>query len=287
MSRRLRYVNIRRLINQPIFKRLHERSKMTGSHFFSLSKHLIFIGLLTIITGCATTQTPDSTAGNVDSIEPANRVFFDVNETLDKHLMKPIAEAYVEITPTVVRTSVTNFFDNLKYLNVIFNDFLQGKFEQGVNDSLRFIFNSTLGVGGLLDVATTDLKLKKNEEDFGQTLATWGVDEGSYLYIPLMGPNTVRDVTDQVPSTFLNPFFYVTSTILLPVSVLDTINKRANLLEASDLRDEAAIDPYAFTREAFLQKRDNLIFDGNPPIADYDDIFNDAEDESGGVLIIE
>ena len=260
---------------------------MTGTHFFSLSKHLILISILSIVMGCATTATTDSTAGNSDDIESANRVFFDVNETLDKHLMKPIAEAYVEITPAVVRTSVTNFFDNLKYLNVIFNDFLQGKFTQGVNDSLRFIFNSTLGIGGLLDVATNDFKLEKNNEDFGQTLATWGVDEGSYLYIPLMGPNTVRDVTDQVPSTFLNPFFYLSSAILWPISGLDVINKRANLLEASDLRDEAAIDPYSFTREAFLQKRDNLIFDGNPPVSGYDDIFSEAEDESGGVLIIE
>ncbi|MBL1142883.1 MAG: VacJ family lipoprotein [Proteobacteria bacterium] len=260
---------------------------MTGSHLFSLSKHLILICILSVATGCATTQTPDSTAGNSDDIESANRVFFNVNETLDKHLMKPIAETYVDMTPKVVRTSVTNFFDNLKYLNVIFNDFLQGKFTQGVNDSLRFLFNSTLGIGGIFDVASNDMNLAKNEEDFGQTLATWGFDEGSYLYIPLMGPNTVRDVTDQVPSTFLNPFFYVTSTVLFPISALDVINKRANLLEASNLRDEAAIDPYAFTREAFLQQRDYLIYDGNPPVAGYDDIFTEAEEESGGVLVIE
>jgi phospholipid-binding lipoprotein MlaA len=260
---------------------------MTGSHFFSLTKHLILIGLLAIASGCATTQTADSTAGNVDSIESANRVFFDVNETLDKHLMKPIAEAYVEVTPKAVRTSITNFFDNLAYLNVIFNDLLQGKFTQAVNDSLRFVFNSTLGIGGIFDVASNDMNLAKNEEDFGQTLATWGVDEGSYLYIPLMGPNTVRDVTDKAPSTFLNPFFYVTSTILFPISALDAVNKRANLLEASNLRDEAAIDPYAFTKEAYLQQRDYLIFDGNPPVSGYDDIFSEAEDESGGVLVIE
>jgi phospholipid-binding lipoprotein MlaA len=244
--------------------------------------------MLSIAAGCATTQTPDSTVGNIDTIEPANRVFFDVNETLDKHLMKPIAEAYVDMTPKVVRTGVTNFFDNLTYLNVILNDFLQGKFTQGVNDSLRFVFNSTLGIGGIFDVATNDMRLAKNEEDFGQTLATWGVDEGSYLYIPLMGPNTVRDVTDKVPSTFLNPFFYVTSTVLFPISALDAINKRANLLEASNIRDEAAIDSYAFTREAYLQQRDFLIYDGNPPLSGYDDIFSDAEDEeSGGVLVIE
>ena len=238
-------------------------------------------------TGCATTQTTDSTADNVDSIEPVNRVFFNVNETLDKHLMKPIAETYVDLTPQVVRTGVTNFFDNLKYLNVILNAFLQGKFEQGVNDSLRFVFNSTLGIGGIFDVATNDLRLPKNQEDFGQTLATWGVDEGSYLYLPLMGPNTVRDLTDQVPSTLLNPFFYITSAVLIPISALDVINKRANLLEASNLRDEAAIDPYAFTREAFLQQRDFLIYDGNPPVSGYDDIFSDADEESGGVLVIE
>ena len=259
---------------------------MTGTHFFSLSKHLFLIVFLAIASGCATTQT-DSTVGNKDSFEPANRVFFNVNETLDKHLMKPIAEAYVEVTPTAVRTSVTNFFNNLTYLNVILNDFLQGKFDQGINDSLRFIFNSTLGIGGLFDVATTDLGLPRNQEDFGQTLATWGVDEGAYLNLPLLGPNTVRDSTDQVTSTFTNPFFYFTSAIFFPVGVLDLMNRRANLLEASNLRDEAAIDPYAFTREAYLQQREFLIFDGNPPVTGYDDIFSDLDDEEGGVLVIE
>ena len=259
---------------------------MTGTHFFNLLKNLILIGLLAIASGCATTTTADSTAGNEDNFESANRVFFDVNETLDKHLMKPVAEAYVELTPKPIRTGVTNFFDNLTYLNVIFNDLLQGKFTQAVNDSLRFIFNSTLGIGGIFDVASKDLNLPKNEEDFGQTLATWGVDEGSYLYIPFLGPNTVRDVTDKGPSTLLNPFFYVTSSVLLPISALDAINKRANLLEASNIRDEAAIDPYAFTKEAYLQQRDFLIFDGNPPVEGYDDIFSEADDE-GGVLVIE
>ena len=260
---------------------------MIGSHFFNLLKHVILIGFLAIASGCATTATTDSTAGNEDNFESANRVFFDVNETLDKHLMKPIAEAYVEITPKPVRTGVTNFFDNLTYLNVIFNDLLQGKFTQAVNDALRFVFNSTLGIGGVFDVASTDLGLTKNEEDFGQTLATWGVDEGSYLYIPFLGPNTMRDVTDKAPSTLLNPFFYVTSTVLFPVSALDAINKRANLLEATSIRDEAAIDPYVFTKEAYLQRRDHLVFDGNPPVEGYDDIFSEADEETDGVLVIE
>ena len=266
---------------------------MLGSRLFNLSKYLIFTGIFLFATGCATTQTQngDEVVNNDDPIEPANRFFFDINETLDKHLMKPVAEAYVEITPAPVRTSVTNFFDNLTYLNVILNDFLQGKFTQGVNDSLRFVFNSTFGIGGLLDVATTDFKLEKNNEDFGQTLAVWGFDKGSYLYIPLQGPNTVRDTADYVPSTLLNPFFYISSAILFPVSALNAINKRANLLEATDIRDEAAVDPYVFTREAHLQKREYLIYDGNPPVTGYDDIFsedNNSEDsEKSGVLVIE
>ena len=134
--------------------------------------------------------------------------------------------------------------------------------------------------------AEPEVGLDEHEEDFGQTLATWGVDEGSYLYLPFFGPNTVRDVTDKGPSTLLNPFFYVTSTVLLPISALDLVNKRANLLEATNIVDEAAIDPYVFTKEAYLQRRDHLIFDGNPPVSGYDDIFSEADDESG-VLVIE
>ncbi len=258
---------------------------MTGSHFFKITKQLIFIGILAIMAGCATTQSSDGEINN-DPIEPTNRVFFDVNETLDKHLMKPIAEAYVEMTPVAVRTSVTNFFDNLTYLNVILNDFLQGKFDQGLTDMLRFTYNSIFGIAGLFDVST-GAGMPANDEDFGQTLAVWGFDSGSYLYIPLMGPNTVRDVTDTVPSTFLNPFFYITSTILYPVSALNAINTRANLLEASNLRDEAAVDPYAFTREAYLQQREYKIYDGNPPVTGYDDIFSDDGDEESSVLVIE
>lgn len=269
---------------------------MTGWRLYSLSKHVVLIGVFLITTGCATTQTTDDNGvGDTDPIEPANRIFFDINETLDKHLLKPVAEVYVDYTPVPVRTSITNFFDNLTYLNVILNDLLQGKFEQGMTDMLRFTYNSTFGIAGLFDVSTP-IGMPANDEDFGQTLATWGIDKGFYLYIPLLGPNTVRGATDMVPSTLLNPFFYVTSTVLFPVNALNAINKRGNLLEASNIRDEAAIDPYSFTREAHLQQREFLIYDGNPPASGYDDIFDDEEDdifsdagddEDSGVLVIE
>ena len=179
--------------------------------------------MLSIITGCATTQNTENYVKD-DTLEPANRVFFDVNETLDKALIKPIAETYVEYTPNYIRSSVTNFFDNLAYLNVILNDLLQGKLEQGFSDIMRFVTNTTIGVGGLFDPATT-IGFPEHEEDLGQTLAVWGVDEGSYLYIPFFGPNTVRDSTDFVPSTLLNPFYYISSTMLFPISAINAVNK--------------------------------------------------------------
>ena len=145
-----------------------------------------------------------------------------------------------------------------------------------------------MGGGGLFDVATP-MGLPEHEEDFGQTLAVWGVDEGSYLYLPFLGPNSVRDSTNYVPSTLLNPFFYLSSTILFPVTAINAVNKRANLLEASNIRDEAAVDPYSFTREAYLQQREYLIHDGNPPITGYDDVFSvdDGQNDGSGVLKIE
>ncbi|MAJ91156.1 MAG: hypothetical protein CMF40_03095, partial [Legionellales bacterium] len=182
---------------------------MNSFSYYQIFRRLAFFGMLSILVGCATTKTTNNLIEE-DTLEPANRVFFDINESIDKALIKPIAETYVDVTPNFIRTSITNFFDNLAYLNVILNSLLQGKVEQGFSDAMRFVSNTTLGIGGLFDVATT-MGFAENNEDFGQTLAVWGVDEGSYLYIPFFGPNTVRDSTDFVPSTLLNPFYYISS----------------------------------------------------------------------------
>jgi phospholipid-binding lipoprotein MlaA len=235
--------------------------------------------LVSLGSGCASTQTKDAETNN-DTLEPVNRASFGLNETLDEYIIKPIAEPYAKYTPEVYRSGITNFFDNLSYLNVVLHSFLQGKFGQGFSGITRFVVNSTLGIGGLNDIATP-MGLPKHNEDFGQTLATWGMGQGSYLVIPLHGPNTVRNTPDMVTSTLLNPFFYISSAILWPVAALNLINTRANLLEATNIRDEAAIEPYTFTREAYLQQRQNLIYDGNPPLEGYDDIF-DFEDEGDG-----
>ena len=256
---------------------------MTPSHKASSTNRLTAI--LTILCcllagGCATTQgtdTQNTSERNIDPIEPANRIFYSVNETLDEMLIKPVAGTYAYVTPDPVRQSISNFFSNLGYLNVILNSFLQGKGAQGWSDTSRFLINSTLGIGGLFDVAD-DMGFPSHEEDLGQTLAVWGVDQGAYLYLPVAGPKTVRHTPDIASSTLTNPLFYVTNSILYPVTALGVISKRAELLEATQMRDEAAIDAYLFTREAYLQRRNYLIHDGNPPLAGYDELF----DSEGG-----
>ena len=252
-------------------------------------KFSLVLMAICITSGCATTQTG---AGDPDQLEPANRASYSFTDTLDRAVIKPIAETYAENTPETVRTGVTNFFDNLSYLNVALNSFLQGKFDQGISDTLRFLYNSTFGIGGLFDISTP-IGMPAHNEDFGQTLAVWGVGQGSYLYIPVQGPNTVRNLPDYATSILLNPLTYVTSAVLFPLTAINIINKRANLLEETNIRDEAAVDPYIFTREAYLQRRLFLIHDGNPPVEGYEDIFdtNGTEDGSNtdesGVLRIE
>ena len=231
-----------------------------------------------LVTGCASNQTIDGEV-NPDPYEDTNRSFYKFNDALDRHIMTPVAKNYVKVTPEPVRDGVTNFFDNLEYLNVILHSFLQGKLGQGISDVTRFVVNSTVGIGGLLDVATS-MGLKENDEDLGQTLAVWGLDPGVYLYIPFLGPYTARNSPDVAGSYFTNPFTYISSIFLLPVTALNLINDRANLLEASEFVEEASIDPYSFTREAYLQQRRYLIHDGNPPSEGYDDIFEiGLEDE--------
>jgi len=254
----------------------------------TLTVNLFALAVIGTLSGCASTTTRDSReVVNPDPLEPVNRVSFNITESLDRALLKPVAETYADVTPQLIRTGVTNFFDNLNYLNVVLNSFLQGKVNQGFSDTMRFTFNSTLGIGGLFDVAT-DMGFEAHNEDLGQTLAVWGFKQGAYLYIPLIkGPDTVRNLPDMATKTLLNPLTYVTGVVLFPVTALNIINTRAELLDDTNIRDEAALDPYSFTREAFLQQRQFLIYDGNPPVEGYDSIFEEDYDEDDSALRIE
>ena len=234
-----------------------------------------------LLTGCATMQSADPEVPDNDPFESVNRPIYRANDFIDRRIAKPVTEAYVSYTPQPVQNSVSNFFDNVVYPNVILNDFLQGKGTQGLEDLGRFLVNTTFGFLGVWDMATP-LGLEAHDEDFGQTLGVWGMDESIYLMLPFIGPNTVRDLPNLGVSTVTNILFYVSSPYVVPVALLGFIDLRARLDEAVTFRDETAVEPYLFTREAYLQHRKFLIYDGNPPVDDdlyLDDPFDDLDVE--------
>jgi len=241
---------------------------------------LAFTGL----TGCATTEPADPGVSDHDPFESVNRQIYRVNDVADRKIAKPATEAYVSYTPRPVRNSISSFFANVAYPNVILNDLLQGKWAQGLEDMGRFLVNTTFGFLGIWDMATP-LGLEAHDEDFGQTLGAWGMDESSYLMLPFIGPSTVRDAPNLGVTTVTNILFYVPNPYVIPVALLGFIDYRAGVDEAVTFRDETAIEPYLFTREAYLQHRKFLIYDGDPPVDDdlyLDDPFDalDAEEES-------
>jgi len=219
---------------------------------------LMLTSLFVLNSGCATTKVGGQPAlSKADPYEHINRKTFVFNDTVDDYVAEPIASAYKAITPQFVQTGVFNFYNNLKNVNVIINDALQAKFKQSAQDTGRFVINSSLGLLGLVDVAK-DVGLEQNEEDFDQTLAVWGIPRGPYLVIPLLGPTTVRGIPGAVFDTAANPSSYVGA----PVQLLSLLNARANAEGALKFIDEAALDPYVFTRESFLQWRHSLATDG-------------------------
>jgi phospholipid-binding lipoprotein MlaA len=237
-----------------------------------------------LLTGCATTRSQNHSEDFTDPIDPyenVNRKFYVFTDVVDRKIVEPVADFYIDYVPKPVQRSIGHFYDNLLYPNVVLNAFLQGKVRQGFQDSLRFVVNTTVGVGGLFDMAQR-MGLPQHDEDFGQTLGVWGMDASTYLFIPLLGPSSDRDVSGIPVSVFTNPLFYiglyvVGSPVTVPLSVLGVIDKRARLSGPIKIRDEAAVEPYLFVRDAYLQQRKHLIYDGNPPPEVYDD---PAEDES-------
>ena len=207
------------------------------------------------LSGCATNNPRDP-------LEPFNRTMFKVNDTIDQVALKPAATAYKKVLPGFVQTGVNNFFGNLSDVWTGANNLMQGKGEQGMSDWTRVALNSTFGIGGLFDIAS-EAGLKKHNEDFGQTLGYWGVPSGPYLMLPLLGPSTVRDTSGLPVDMAANGWSYVdpssTRNIGTAIRVIDV---RANLLDASNLMEEAAFDRYEFIRDAYLQRRQSQVFDG-------------------------
>jgi len=219
------------------------------------------------VAGCAHRPADDP----ADPLEPVNRAVFKFNETADKYALRPVAKVYADITPAPARQGITNFFDNLQEPRNIVNAILQAKFVQAGKNLGRLLLNSTAGLAGSVDVAT-EVGLEKHEEGLGQTLGYWGVGEGWYLMLPLLGPSTNRDLVGFAGDSFVNPSFYLPGrydVYSISANAVNLVNTRANFLAADGILQQQ-FDRYLFVRTAYLQQRWNLIHDGNPPLEGFE-----------------
>ncbi len=199
-----------------------------------------------------------------DPFEGFNRAMYRFNDGLDKAIVKPVARGYVAIVPTVVDKGVTNFFGNLDDIGSALNNFLQLKFDRAFSDVGRVMVNTTVGVLGFMDVAS-NLDLPKHDEDFGQTLGSWGIGPGPFIVLPIVGPSSGRDAIGEVVDWYTDPLTYLRDGgVAWGLKGLRLIDRRADLLAASRVFEQAALDPYAFIRDAYLQKRRHDVYDGNP-----------------------
>lgn len=245
----------------------NERFLMQLSHSFpgsvtfasSASRLAAVLLLATALSGCATSGNPK------DPIEGFNRAMFAFNEGVDTVIIKPVAQGYDAVMPDPVRTGVTNFFGNIADFFIGVNNLLQGKPDQAVGDLGRVLVNSTVGILGVVDVAS-GMGLEKHEEDFGQTFGRWGVGDGAYVVLPIFGPHSVRDtaglVLDMAADPVGNLDHVATRNTLTVLRLVDT---RADLLPADKVIEEAALDKYSYVRDGYLQRRRNQVHDGNAP----------------------
>ncbi len=223
------------------------------------------IAVASVVTAMSLVGCASTTANNPkDPFESFNRTMFSVNEGIDT-VVKPVAQGYADYVPSPIRTGIGNFFGNIADLWIAVNNYLQGKITEGSSDVSRVIVNTTMGVGGLFDVAT-HLDLEKHNEDFGQTLGVWGVGTGPYLFWPFIGPRDVRDTFGFLADTYTDPVWRVNNVpVRNSAVVVRFIDVRASLLPADKIVEEAAFDKYSYIRNAYLQNRLNAVYDGNPP----------------------
>lgn len=242
--------------------------------------------LLLAGTGCATVAPPEgqrqSAGQKLDPWENWNRKVFNFNERLDEHVLKPVATAYQKVVPSPVRAGVSNFFGNIQDAWSAVNHLLQGKAESGLQMVARFEINTLFGLLGLLDVAQ-EAGLERQPEDFGQTLGVWGLGAGAYIVWPVLGPSSVRDSAalpldrSASPALLLNDWGGE-----LGLLSLQLVNTRAELLGATRVIDDIALDKYSFVRDGYLARRRSLVYDGDPPQPAEPPPSSDAEDAQDG-----
>ena len=236
-----------------------------------IARPLLLISIMVAIalTACATTSKENEQS---DPWQGWNKGTQSFNDGFDKHLLKPVANGYLDVTNKVVDEGVTNFFSNINDIGVTINDILQFKLLQGTKDSLRFFINTTAGVGGIFDWASK-IDLPKHNEDFGQTLGFWGLPSGPYLVLPFVGPSSPRDTVGLIGDALMDPITYVSifggfagSASAVGTSALDVTDYRAGVMTKEKVVGEATNgDRYDFIKSSYQQHREYLIYDGNPP----------------------
>lgn len=234
------------------------------------------LSALLLLSGCASGPA----ANPRDPLEPFNRGVFQFNDAVDTAVLKPVATAYQNVVPSLVRRGVGNFFGNLEDAWSFVNNALQFKGQAAGDSMFRFGVNTLFGLGGVLDVAS-EMSIEKHTKDFGHTLGFWGVAPGPYLVLPLLGPSTLRDTAAlpvDMQGNLVGHIGHVPTRNTL--TVLRAVDTRSELLKASAMLEQAALDKYTFTRDAYLQRRRSTIFDGNPPDEKTGELRMDEQDWS-------
>ena len=227
------------------------------------------LALAALVAGCATTSGT-SAPSKADPLEPFNRAMYAIHEPIDTNIVRPIAQAWVDYVPQPVQSAVRTFFGNIEDGFSAFNGLLQGKWDKAGNDLGRLTVN--VWGFGVVDIAS-QAGIPKGDEDFGQTFGYWGIPQGPYLYVPVIGPTTVRDGTGLIIRAYASPILYAVDDVPLRnvLWFVGAIDLRAQFLDASRMVDQAAIDKYTFIRRSYLQRREYQVYDGNPPKKDDDE----------------
>ena len=254
---------------------------MNAIDFPTTVRRALVVTLALLLSACA--STPEQAASTADPLEPFNRGVYQFNDAFDRRIGKPVARGYKAVVPEPVDQGVSNFFSNLNDISVLYNSALQAKPRETLITANRLLINTTFGVFGIFDVAGR-LGAPKQDEDLGQTLGYWGVRTGPYLVLPFLGPSTARDGFGRLADIPNRPLQEIDdrSTLIATVALFG-IDTRADLLGTTDVLDTAAVDPYIYTRDAYLRRRLNLVYDGNPPAVpmadEADDGFDPFSDE--------
>ena len=237
---------------------------------------MLLAGMFLLLNGCASTQYVESER---DPWQGFNRAMYGFNDGLDRAILKPAAQGYKAVAPDFVEMGVRNFFENIDDISVAVNNLLQGKVSNSASDIGRVVINTTIGVLGLFDVASS-MGLTKHDEDFGQTLGAWGMESGPYVVWPILGPSSLRDTPSiVVDRILLNPLTYVELKTLERVGIIavDSVSVRAELLSLEETVDEISTDRYTFIREAYLDRREFLVNDG--AASGDTDLYDELDDE--------